>query len=99
MAWLSNGIALRKAAQVLGASSSSKRAGNVKSPAWTMSWLMQNSRDGLARRVLAKQIAAEAPGSKEHSSRRTNSRAFSNARQRPIRSRLLARAFVALEKS
>src|SRR5260370_35383575 len=99
MTWLSSGIALRKAAQVLGASSSSKRAWNVKSPAWTMSWLMQNSRDGVTRRVLTKQIAAEAPGSKEQSSRRTNSRAFCNARQRPIRSRQPARAFLSLENA
>src|SRR5580698_5039003 len=40
MAWLSNGIALRNAAQVFGASCSSKRAWNVKSPAWTISWLI-----------------------------------------------------------
>ena len=38
---LSNGIALRKAAQVFGASCSSKRAWNVKSPAWMISWLIQ----------------------------------------------------------
>jgi hypothetical protein len=36
---------LRKAAQVLGANCSSKRAWNVKSPAWTMSWLIQDARD------------------------------------------------------
>jgi hypothetical protein len=29
----------------LGANCSSKRAWNVKSPAWTMSWLIQDTRD------------------------------------------------------
>jgi hypothetical protein len=41
MSWLSNGVALRKAAQVLGANCCSKRAWKVKSPARTMGWLIQ----------------------------------------------------------
>src|SRR3954451_10351967 len=45
MTWLSNGIALRKAAQVLGASSSSRRAWKMKSPAWMINWLIDWSRD------------------------------------------------------
>src|SRR6266702_2816948 len=45
MTWLSNGMALRKAAQVFGASSPSKRAWNVMSPARIVSWLIHYSRD------------------------------------------------------
>src|SRR5260370_24000021 len=58
MAWLSNGIALRKAAQVFGASCSSKRAWNVKSPAWTMSWSIQDTRDALRRDLTKKQVCS-----------------------------------------
>src|SRR4051794_35501712 len=49
MAWLSNGITLRNAAQVFGASCSSKRAGKAKSPAWTMSWLIHDTHDAERR--------------------------------------------------
>src|SRR5947209_7110811 len=42
MAWLSNGMALRNAAQVFGASFSSKRALKLNSPTWTTSWLIDH---------------------------------------------------------
>src|SRR5580700_1860685 len=49
MALLSNGIARRKAATVLGANCSSKRAWNVKSPARTINWLIRDTRDARGR--------------------------------------------------
>src|ERR1700719_4934617 len=49
MALLSNGIARRKAATVLGANCSSKRAWNVKSPARTINWLIDDTWDGRVR--------------------------------------------------
>src|SRR6476620_4627302 len=65
MAWLSNGIALREAAQVFGASRSSKRAWNAKSPARTISWLIRDTRD-CEGEFWRNRFAAEAAGSKEH---------------------------------
>src|SRR5229473_3036069 len=92
MAWLSNGITLRKAAQVLGPSSSSKRAGNVKSPAWTMSWLIQNSRDC----VWTKLIAGKHPAARTVPADRQSLGPFAT----PGKGRSVRRyhVFVALEK-
>src|ERR1700692_914360 len=77
MAWLSNGIARRKAAQVLGASCSSKRAWNVRSPAWTMSWLIQDTRDALTEGFDKKiGLQRKLPEARNIPAGRQNSKAF-----------------------
>jgi hypothetical protein len=65
MIWLTKGIAFLNAAQVLGASASSKRASNVKSPAWIFNWLIHSL---AIEKQEAISIAAETIGSKDHSS-------------------------------
>src|SRR5207244_4236650 len=69
--WLSNGMRLRNAAQVLGAKASSKRASKVKSPAWTTSWLIRSVSQRLRKKcrdepdcsgAAKKQAPLQAPG-------------------------------------